>query len=62
MLKKGRAVFVRGEASGMAKLTAADVVAIRTSGTSNAITARKYGVSKGLIGAVRRRRIWRHVP
>lgn len=51
----------RGEGSPMAKLTEAQVLAIRSANQPQAIIAKAYGVSQKLISLVRRRVIWRHV-
>jgi hypothetical protein len=68
MAAKARQVFqkdptraARGEASGNAKLTEAQVVAIRQSGASHSVLARALGVTPSLIHAVRTRRVWAHV-
>lgn len=65
----------RGEARPLAKLTAADVLAIRKAREpfsryvnasdkkrSLAYLARKYGVSPTVISHVANRRSWRHIP
>lgn len=56
----------RGERSGQAKLTDAQVLEIRrlhAAGThKNAELGRLFGVSKVLIGYIVKRRIWRHIP
>ena len=51
----------RGEGNPNAKLTISAVRAIRADQRAERIIAREYGVSKSLIGAVRRREIWREV-
>jgi len=51
----------RGEKAAASKLTEDDVRYIRASSESGAALARKYGVSKVAISAIRRRRTWRHV-
>jgi len=56
---KGR--HTHGERSGNAKLTEADVRAIRASDERGVVLARRYGVDNATISAVRTRRIWRHV-
>ena len=50
----------RGERHGNAKLTNESVAAIRTSsGITQAVLARRYGVSRRLIGMVMSQKIWR---
>jgi len=64
MVNKGRLVVSRGEDSGGAKLTAADVLAIRAHSGHRGhgvALARRYGVSPALISMVRSGRIWTHV-
>jgi hypothetical protein len=58
---KNRANVQRGEKSGKAKLTEADVLRIRRCTTPAAILAAELGVTPQSIGAVRLRRHWRHV-
>lgn len=62
---KGRAVYLRGERNGMAKLTAPKVLAIRrerlVSNTSVAQLALRYGVCKSTIGYVISGERWGHV-
>lgn len=48
----------KGEAHSQARLTEADVRAIRVSSDSRRITALKYGVSEGAIQNIRSRRTW----
>lgn len=52
---------VQGEAHHRAKLVEADVLAIRTASEPQHVLAARYGVSRGLIGQIRRRRVWRHI-
>jgi hypothetical protein len=61
MVAKGRQRPRLGEASGMAKLTEADIKQIRADGRPNTHICVDYGVSDALIGMIKRRRIWRHV-
>jgi len=60
---KGR--IARGESQGGSKLTANDVVAIRNAyaagGQTQEAIARKYDVTKSLIGCIVRGEHWRHV-
>jgi hypothetical protein len=60
---KGRGMH--GEQHHHAKVTDADVIAIRarwTTGTPQATLAREYGVRAGQIGNIVHRRSWRHLP
>lgn len=59
MSAKGRAR--RGEASPKAKLTAADIPAIRADVRRHEDIAASYGVSDTLIWAVKHGKCWRHV-
>lgn len=71
MIEKGRARFQgavglnRGEANARAKLSAADVVAIRaahSAGEGISALARRYGLHKSGIFMIVHRRAWKHVP
>ena len=56
---------LRGEQHGTAKLTEADVVAIRAAyaaGTTHGALGRQYGVSQGTCSRVVLRKSWAHVP
>lgn len=59
---KGRKVPPRGELNGTARLTAAQVLAIRKDGRGPHALAREYGVSYGCVSAILNRRSWRHLP
>lgn len=62
MKAKGRSNTARGQDSNWAKLTEHDVRAIRGDcGSSNSAAAKRYGVTRGAIYAVRRGLVWRHV-
>lgn len=50
-----------GTAHGNAKLNEVDVLYIRESSKSGGVLAKQYGVSRSLIGSIRRRKIWRHL-
>lgn len=50
-----------GSTHGMAKLTEAGVLAIRAATERNYIMAELYGVTRSLIGQIRKRRIWTHI-
>lgn len=56
---KGR--MLRGELHRRSKLTTDQVLTIRRSAEKGVTLARKLGVTKELIYAVRKRRIWKHV-
>lgn len=58
---KGRAVGHPGEKNRRAKLTEADVIAIRASKMNKADLARKYSVSHSLIRFIKNRTAWKHV-
>jgi hypothetical protein len=64
MARKGRRVRAgaAGEAHPNAKLTAADVVAIRADKRTNKAVAADYGVTWYNVNAIRRRVAWAHVP
>lgn len=51
----------RGSGVAGSKLNERDVAAILASDARNHILADTYGVSRGLIGLIRKRRIWKHV-
>lgn len=55
--------FIRGAASGNAKLTDADVIAIRQNPTQlkTRELAEKFGVSAGTISNIKTGKVWRHV-
>ena len=60
MANRGRSL--RGERSTSARLTAADVLAIRAaSGVSYAELARTYGVDDSTVAAAAKRRTWKHL-
>ena len=59
--EKGRGNQCVGQAHGNAKLTEAQVLEIRASTESLKATAKRYGVSFGLIGHIRARRAWNHI-
>jgi hypothetical protein len=62
MIARGRSPDRRGERSGRARLTEADVRMIRASAGPHARLAKEYGVSPSLIGQIRAGTAWRHVP
>ena len=62
-MTKGRHVYgtSRGERHGCAKLTEADVLAIRASAETGVHLAKVYGVSTTQISDIRNRRAWKHL-
>lgn len=58
MVAKGRQRGPKGEAHGMAKLTAADVAAIRSSAEGATALARRYAVTRQLVWRIRSGRNW----
>lgn len=66
MARKGRSRngpggVAYGSANAMARLTVADVIAIRADDRTLAAIARSYGVSLSCIDHVKSRRNWRHI-
>ena len=62
--QKGRQARQKGEAHGCAVLTESQVRLIRaemTTGASQKSVARKYHVSRQLVGAIGQGKVWRHV-
>ena len=59
--KKGRGGQVNGERNANAKLTAADVIAIRARAESSRSIGKEYGVSHAVVTSIRRRESWKHV-
>ena len=60
-MRKGRMVRMNGERNGACKLTAADIIAIRTSPEDCGVLSKVYGVSSSNIRMIRTRRTWNHV-
>lgn len=58
---KGRRTRPTGEINGNAKLTEADVIAIRSSGKRVSDLAKEYDLSRTTIWAVRNSKVWRHI-
>lgn len=56
--RKGRRVDVRGERAGRAKLTAADVAAIRADTRPTRVVGPEYGVHPSQISRIRRGKSW----
>lgn len=50
-----------GEKHGMAKITADDVIAIRSSPERNSVLAKRYGVNRQSISMIKLRQTWKHV-
>lgn len=61
-LKKDPSCMPRGSAHPGAKLQEADVAYIRASAEKGVRLAERFGVSQGIISAIRTRRIWKHLP
>lgn len=61
--ERGRGNRAKGEKQSKAKLTAEDVIQIRTTHAKDpiAVVASKFGVSDVLISYIRLRRIWKHI-
>ena len=58
---QSRQVVLRGEAHGMAKLTEADVIAIRNEPGLHREIARRFGVSQFTVSSIKRLESWAHV-
>jgi hypothetical protein len=61
MVEKQRGPDRHGERNGRAKLTAGDVRFIRSSADSGVQLARRFGVTRTQISAIRKRQTWRHI-
>ena len=61
MLRKGRGNYAKGETHCNAVLTESDVVAIRNSKASLNEDARRFGIHRSAIWAIRHRLKWKHV-
>ncbi len=59
MTAKQRHAF--GEVNGQAKLTAAQVLEIRTDAREGRTIAEEYGVSPALVSLIKSRQVWRHL-
>jgi hypothetical protein len=59
-MRSGRGAV--GERVGGAKLTAAIALQIRSDPRSERELSRVHGVSRNVIGEIKRRRIWKHLP
>ena len=64
MREKGRGFTPRlvGETHHQAKLTEADVVAIRADPRTQVVIAADYGVTQRNVSAIKRREAWAHIP
>lgn len=62
MRAKGRAAQPKGEQHPHAKLTEADVIAIRASSGFHRIVAARYGVATPVITNIKNRKTWKHIP
>lgn len=60
MVRDGNSL--QGEKHHQAKLTEAQVIAIRADRRGERRLARLYGVSRGTIGFIKQRKTWRHLP
>lgn len=58
---RGRGRQPKGEATGRAKLTEAQVLAIRDDPRGKRPVAAHYGVSKTLVMLIRQRKAWKHI-
>ena len=61
MARKGRSGAAKGELSRFATLTEDDARAILASDAPGTHLARMYGVTKGAIYAIRKRKTWKHL-
>lgn len=60
-INKGRAIYQRGEGHHQARLSVDQVIAIRRDTRRQRIIADDYGVTRGLVSAIKIRRAWRHI-
>lgn len=58
---RGRGFIPAGEANGSAKLTDADVIAIRKAVGNQQEIGNEFGVSNQLVSAIKLRRVWKHL-
>jgi hypothetical protein len=61
MHMKGRANQVSGEMAGSARLTSAEVLAIRDDDRTQEQIAADYGIAQTTVSAIKKRKNWRHV-
>ena len=62
MWAKGRAHDFRGEGGGNVKLTAEQIIAIRTEPLLQRQIAVKYGIERSVVSRIRARKSWQSVP
>lgn len=61
MARKGRSRDQNGSKHNMAKITEADVIAIRSDTRLQRIIAKDYGITQPAVGLIKRRQRWKHV-
>jgi hypothetical protein len=61
MVAKGRSADTRGELNGHAKLSKADVLAIRESTEPSSVLAKKYSIRREYVWIVRTNKQWTHI-
>ena len=61
MVMKGRNSPLRGSSSPTARLTEAEVIAIRADSRTQDQIARAYGIAQTTVSAIKTKRIWSHV-
>lgn len=54
--------FIRGSRHPLSKLAPDQVLEIRASDLSHRLTAKRFGISKTLVGNIRRGITWKHIP
>jgi hypothetical protein len=60
-VRKGRNADAKGVKNSNAKLTEAQVLAVRASNATGTFLAAKYGVTKEMISQIKRRKTWKHI-
>jgi hypothetical protein len=61
MVRKGRHADKSGEKSNFAKLTEADVKAIRSDPRPHSIVAKDYGIHQPAVSRIKNRTRWTHI-
>lgn len=61
MIAKGRSDYPAGQRHSHAKLTDADVLAIRASGLGSSEAAKRFGISEPSASQIIRRKAWKHL-